>query len=61
MFDQLLERSDAVRVYSAGRFAEERRTFVCGLIERGYGLYIHDFVLFDTGLIGSTSATGAMR
>jgi len=37
MFDQLVERSDAVWIYSTGRFAEERRTFLCDLNERGYG------------------------
>ena len=36
MFDQLVERSDAVWIYSTGRFAEERRTFLCDLNERGY-------------------------
>ena len=39
MFDQLVKRSDAVWIYSTGRFAEERRTFLCDLIERGYGWY----------------------
>ena len=37
MFDQLVERSDAVWIYSTGRFAEERRAFLCDLNERGYG------------------------
>jgi len=37
MFDQLVKRSDAVWIYSTGRFAEERRAFLCDLNERGYG------------------------
>jgi site-specific recombinase XerD len=37
MFDRLVERSDAVWIYSTGRFAEERRAFLCDLNERGYG------------------------
>jgi integrase/recombinase XerD len=39
MFDQLVKRSDAVWIYSTGRFAEERRAFLCDLNERGYGLH----------------------
>jgi integrase/recombinase XerD len=39
MFDQLVERSNAVWIYSTGRFAEERRTFLCDLNERGYGFH----------------------
>jgi len=35
MFDQLVKRSDAVWIYSTGRFAEERRGFLCALNERG--------------------------
>jgi hypothetical protein len=34
MFDQLVKRSNAVWIYSTGRFAEERRTFLCDLNER---------------------------
>jgi site-specific recombinase XerD len=37
MFDQLVKRSNAVWIYSTGRFAEERRAFICDLNERGYG------------------------
>jgi site-specific recombinase XerD len=37
MFNQLVKRSDAVWIYSMGRFAEERRAFLCDLNERGYG------------------------
>jgi hypothetical protein len=37
MFDQLVKRSDAVWIYSTGRFAEEWRAFLCDLNERGYG------------------------
>ena len=37
MFDQLLKRSNAVWIYSTGRFAEERRAFLCDLSERGRG------------------------
>jgi len=39
MFDQLVKRSNAVWVYSTGRFAEDRRTFLCHLNERGHGLH----------------------
>ncbi|HLY62550.1 MAG TPA: site-specific integrase [Terriglobia bacterium] len=39
MFNQLMKRSNAVWIYNTGRFAEERRTFVCDLMERGYGWY----------------------
>lgn len=35
MFSELLKRSNAVWLYSTGRFAEERRTFLCDLVERG--------------------------
>ena len=34
MFDQLVKRSNAVWVYWTGRFAKERRTFLCHLNER---------------------------
>src|SRR5437762_1187818 len=37
MFNQLMKRSNAVWAYSTGRFAEERRTFLSDLIERGHG------------------------
>ena len=37
MFNQLVKRSDAVWIYSTGRFAEERRAFLCDLNERGHG------------------------
>ena len=37
MFDQLVKRSDAVWIYRTGRFAEERRAFLCDLNERGHG------------------------
>lgn len=37
MFNELMKRSNAVWVYSTGRFAEERRTFLCHLKERGHG------------------------
>jgi len=37
MFDQLVKRSNAVWIYSTGRFAEERRTFLSHLNERGHG------------------------
>jgi hypothetical protein len=39
MFNQLVKRSNAVWIYSTGRFAEERRTFLCDLNERGHSLY----------------------
>ena len=31
MFDQLVKRSDSVWIYRTGRFAEERRAFLCDL------------------------------
>ena len=33
MFSELMKRSNAVWLYSTGRFAEERRTFLCYLVE----------------------------
>lgn len=39
MFDQLVKRSNAVWIYSTGRFAQERHTFLCHLNERGHGLH----------------------
>jgi integrase/recombinase XerD len=36
MFDKLMKRSNAVWVYSTGRFAEERRRFLCDLMDRGH-------------------------
>jgi hypothetical protein len=41
MFDQLVKRSDAVWIYSMGRFAEESRAFLCDLNERGYQLPVY--------------------
>ena len=38
MFDQLVKRSDAVWIYTAGRFAEERRAFLCDLSRGGRSL-----------------------
>ncbi len=35
MFSDLMKRSNAVWIYSTGRFAEERRTFLCDMVERG--------------------------
>jgi len=35
MFSELMKRSNAVWLYSTGRFAEERRRFLCDLVERG--------------------------
>lgn len=29
MFDQLVKRSNAVWIYTTGRFVEERRAFLC--------------------------------
>jgi len=37
MFSELVKRSDAIWLYSTGRFAEERRTFLCDLVEHGHG------------------------
>ena len=39
MFDQLVKRSNSVWIYKTGRFAEERRAFLCDLSERGHGYY----------------------
>jgi site-specific recombinase XerD len=36
MFNELMKRSNAVWLYSTGRFAEERRAFLCDLVERGH-------------------------
>ena len=38
MFDQLVKRSDAVWIYTMGRFAEERRAFLCELSRGGRSL-----------------------
>jgi integrase/recombinase XerD len=37
MFSELMKRSNAIWLYSTGRFAEERRTFLCDLVEHGHG------------------------
>lgn len=39
MFDQLVKRSNAVWIYTTGRFAEERRAFLCDLGDHGHGFY----------------------
>jgi len=38
MFDQLAKRSNRLWVYTTGRFAEERRSFLCYLSSRGHSL-----------------------
>lgn len=38
MFDQLVKRSNSVWIYTTGRFAEERRVFLCDLSKRGHSL-----------------------
>ena len=38
MFDQLMKRSNWVCVYKMGRFAEERRAFLCDLNKQGHSL-----------------------
>ena len=38
MFDQLVERSNAVWIYTTGRFVEERRAFLCHLSGGGRSL-----------------------
>jgi len=38
MFDQLVKRSNAVWIYTTGRFAEERRAFLCHLSGGGRSL-----------------------
>lgn len=39
MFDRLVKRSNSVWIYKTGRFAGERRVFLCDLSERGHGYY----------------------
>ena len=36
MFNEIMKRRNAVWLYSTGRFAEERRRFLCDLSERGH-------------------------
>ncbi len=38
MFDQLMKRSNWVCIYKMGRFAEERRAFLCDLNDRGHSV-----------------------
>ena len=38
MFDQLMKRSNWVCVYKMGRFAEERRAFLCDLNKQDHSL-----------------------
>ncbi len=38
MFDQLAKRSNRLWVYTTGRFAEERRAFLCDLSKEGRSL-----------------------
>lgn len=38
MFDQLMKRSNWVWVYKMGRFAEERRAFLCDLNKQGHSV-----------------------
>jgi integrase/recombinase XerD len=35
MFSELMKRSNAVWLYNTGRFAEERHTFLCDMVEHG--------------------------
>lgn len=39
MFDQVMKRSNWVWTYKMGRFAEERRAFLCDLNEQGHSLH----------------------
>jgi integrase/recombinase XerD len=39
MFDHLVKRSNAVWIYTTGRFAEERHAFLSALNERGHSLH----------------------
>jgi hypothetical protein len=39
MIEQLVKRSNWIWIYKTGRFAEERLSFLCHLVERGYGYY----------------------
>jgi hypothetical protein len=43
MFDLLVKSSNAVWIYTTGRFVEERRAFLCDLNERGHGLRPEDW------------------
>lgn len=38
MFEQLVKRSNWVGIYKMGRFAPERRAFLCNLNEQGHSL-----------------------
>lgn len=38
MFDQVMKRSNWVWIYKMGRFAEERRAFLCDLNEQGHSV-----------------------
>ena len=38
MFDQVMKRSNWVWIYKMGRFAEERRAFLCDLNEQGHSI-----------------------
>ena len=38
MFDQVMKRSNWVWIYKMGRFAEERRAFLCDLNEQGHSM-----------------------
>jgi site-specific recombinase XerD len=44
VFDQLVKRSNAVWIYTTGRFAKERRTFLCDLRDRGHGFHTLRYV-----------------
>ena len=44
MFDQISLRKDRLWLYSTGRFAEERRAFLCDLNDRGYSLRAIRFI-----------------
>jgi hypothetical protein len=64
MFDQLVKRSNWVWIYKTGRFAEERRAFLCDLNERGHDLRTLRNVLaqalshpFSVALVDSQGAT----
>lgn len=39
MFDQVMKRSNWVWTYKMGRFAEERRAFLCDLNEQGHSMH----------------------
>ena len=61
MFDQLVKRSNAVWVYWTGRFAEERRTFLCHLNERRHVSLATTNIFAETDLAMKAKALAALE